>query len=193
MRIILALIGIWVVSVVAEEMSAPTTTAQLLMLGFVIGVFPRVAWQMVQTACKKVTGLVLENFKTDLPVSDLDGLTVWHEARLEEEDIENVPNMASADIVELMLNTRLPADRIIDWVDQAILYTYIGANRKDTRMALRAHGIRTATSFLKVHSSGGELDDVPFGDGKCLDADSVAVGLETSPQLRLIRNWRRIS
>ena len=41
--------------------------------------------------------------------------------------------MASADIVELMLNTRLPADRIIDWVDQAILYTTSGQNGKDTR------------------------------------------------------------
>jgi hypothetical protein len=42
-----------------------------------------------------------------LPLSDLDGLTVWHEARLEEEDIENIPNMANADLVELLLNTRL--------------------------------------------------------------------------------------
>jgi hypothetical protein len=52
---------------------------------------------------------------SQLPVSDLDGLTVWHEARLEEEeDIENIPNMANADLVELLLNTRLPSERIID-------------------------------------------------------------------------------
>jgi hypothetical protein len=51
---------------------------------------------------------------------------VWHEARFEEEDIENVANMASTDIVELLLNARMPPNRIIDWVDEAILYTYLG-------------------------------------------------------------------
>ena len=54
-----------------------------------------------------------------LPLSRLDGLTIWHQTRLEEEDIENVYNMADTHILSLMLNTKIPANRIIGWADQA--------------------------------------------------------------------------
>jgi hypothetical protein len=146
MRIILAVIG----TGVAEE------AVQLL-----VGVFPKVAWQIVQTAFRQVTGLVVKGLRTDSPLSALDGLTVWHEARLEEEDVENVPNMATTDIVELFLNTRVPPNRIIDWVDQAILYTHLSpaGDEKDRgikqleeqrRRELRSLGIRTATSLVEL-------------------------------------------
>src|SRR6185369_10887506 len=138
LRIILAVIGTWVV--VATAAALPTSwlgsrdsaeySSRLLVLGFVIGVFPRVAWQIIQKITKDTFGFFLSSLKTELPVNELDGLTVWHEARLEEEDIENIPNMATADIVDLMLNTRIPSDRIIDWVDQAILYTHLGPEEK---------------------------------------------------------------
>ena len=59
-----------------------------------------------------------------MPLNRLDGLTVWHETRLE--DIENVHNMATADIVDLLVDTRIPADRVIDWIDRAILLTQLG-------------------------------------------------------------------
>ncbi|MGH2701705.1 MAG: hypothetical protein ACRDJ2_08015 [Actinomycetota bacterium] len=194
MRIVLAVIGIWVVSAIFNQVETPVGGTELLTLGFVIGVFPRIAWQIVQVAYKKATGWIVQSLKTDLPVSDLDGLTVWHEARLEEEDIENIPNMATTDIVELMLNTKLPSDRIIDWVDQAILYTQLGVAGVDARTALRAHGIRTATSFVRVSSCKAEAKsplEIPFGKG-LLDTQSLAQSLETSPQLRLIRRWRRM-
>jgi hypothetical protein len=193
MRIILAVVGIWVVSALASEFEVPATDAQLLALGFVIGVFPRVAWQVVQKIFKTMTGWILQSLKTDLPVSDLDGLTVWHEARLEEEDIENIPNMATTDIVELMLNTRLPSHRIIDWVDQAVLYTELGVTGIDARAPLRAHGIRTATAFLKVSKCGQrDLGSIPV-DKVVLDPESLSIALETSPQLELIRRWRGLT
>ena len=102
LRIILALIGTWA-AVTAIKTTAPKTNSfSLAVLGFVIGVFPRVAWQFIQGFTKtiitkfKLGGTtVLPSLESRLPVSDLDGLTVWHESRLEEQDIENVPNMAS--------------------------------------------------------------------------------------------------
>ena len=150
MRIVLAVIGTWVVMVASLQLGL-ATQGQLLVIGFVIGVFPQVAWQIIQAAFRKVTNFTrLKSMESDLPLSDLDGLTVWHEARLEEEDIENIPNMATTDLVELFINTRFPPERIIDWVDQAIPYTQIGANDKGFRDELRLHGIRTATSFLEA-------------------------------------------
>ena len=112
-RIILAVIGIWTLMAVGGF-----DEKYLLTAGFVFGVFPLVIWQIVELLFKKVAGLVVPSMISQLPVSDLDGLTVWHEARLEEEDIENIPNMATADLVELLLNTRLPPERIYYRLDR---------------------------------------------------------------------------
>ena len=134
----------------------------LLVTAFVIGVFPRVLWQIIGTALAKLpgVGLMVPGLQAKLPLADLDGLTVWHETRLEEEDIENVPNMATADIVDLMLHTQIPAERLVSWVDQAILYTVIGASdAKDPMIArLRSLGLRSATQLVHVWmaaSTGG--------------------------------------
>jgi hypothetical protein len=212
LRIILAVIGTWVV--VATAAALPTSwlgsrdsaeySSRLLVLGFVIGVFPRVAWQIIQKVTKDAFGLLLSSLKTELPVNELDGLTVWHEARLEEEDIENIPNMATADIVDLMLNTRIPSDRIIDWVDQAILYTHLGPEEKkdnvETRRdILRVHCIRTASGLVEAYnrsSNHGDLDKfekiLPSADGARSPMRSLIDELGTVPNLELIQTWRRL-
>lgn len=212
MRIILAVVGIWVVSAVMQIAPSKWTANSeggraaadntLLVAGFAIGVFPRVAWQVVQAALKRGASIFLPSLKTQLPVSDLDGLTVWHEARFEEEDIENIPNMATADIVDLMINTRLPPDRIIDWVDQAILYTHLGPEKKKKnevtqtrREILQAHGIRTASVLVEtygsseLHGDREEFEKILPGDGRNYIRSLVdAVG--TNPNLRLVQTWR---
>jgi hypothetical protein len=47
-------------------------------------------------------------------------------ARLYDEGVNNVQGLAHADVVELMLQTRIPVPRILDWVDQAILSLHAG-------------------------------------------------------------------
>jgi hypothetical protein len=166
LRIVIAVISIWVaVEVVAMAPEFLVASPQqkhsiekfLLVLGFVIGVFPRVAWQVIQSGLKRIGSIIVPALETQLPLRDLDGLTVWHEARLEEEDIENIPNMATADVVDLFINTRFPADRIIDWVDQAILYTTLGPDPDDDEMCPRKHlaqfGIRDATSLIENYNN----------------------------------------
>jgi hypothetical protein len=171
-------------------------------LGFVIGVFPRVAWQIVQAAVKRFTGaaLLLPSLQAQLPISDLDGLTVWHEARLEEEDVENIPNMATVDLVDLMIDTRFPAERIIDWVDQAILYTHLGpekrrADRLTRREILRAHGIRTASGLMEAfyrsrqRPDREEFEKILDGEGRS-PMRSLIDSLGTNPNLKLVQAWR---
>ena len=146
--------------------------------------------------------------ESGLPLSQLDGLTVWHEARLEEEDIENIPNMATAEIVNLMLSTRFPPDRIIDWVDQAILFTHLGPDeegkenkdgeKKQTRReSLRLYGIRTATSLIKAFDEAQapgrkDADEVEKMLSVALRGHvrSFLDAIETEPNLALIRAWR---
>ena len=198
MRIVLAVIGTWVVMVASLQLGL-ATKGQLLVIGFVIGVFPQVAWQIIQTAFRKTTSFIrLKSMESDLPLSDLDGLTVWHEARLEEEDIENIPNMATTDLVELFINTRFPPERIIDWVDQAILYTQLGAENKGFRDVLRLQGIRTATSFLEVSAAIKKQQEQSAADdttsANAMEfASSLAAALSTNSNLALVQRWRTMS
>jgi hypothetical protein len=210
LRIILSVIGTWVV--IAAVTFLPTQSLRqnasdldrLLVLGFVIGVFPRVAWQIVQAAVKRFTGaaLLLPSLQAQLPISDLDGLTVWHEARLEEEDVENVPNMATVDLVDLMIDTRFPAERIIDWVDQAILYTHLGpekarAEQLTRREILRIHGIRTASGLVEAfyqsrqRTDRDEFEKILDGEGRS-PMRSLIDALATNPNLKLIQTWRGV-
>ena len=198
MRIVLAVIGTWVVMVASLQLGL-ATKGQLLVIGFVIGVFPQVAWQIIQTAFSKTISFIhLKSMESDLPLSDLDGLTVWHEARLEEEDIENIPNMATTDLVELFINTRFPPERIIDWVDQAILYTQLGAKNKGFRDVLRLHGIRTATSFLEVSAAikkqqeKSAADDTTSASAMEFDS-SLEAALSANSNLALVQRWRAMS
>jgi hypothetical protein len=92
------------------------------------------------------------NLQGTLPLSQIDGLSVWHEARLEAEDIENIHNLATADLVELILNTKIAPTRIIDWVDQAILLTALPPVSRDDKSVwlgdeLRNNAIRTASTL----------------------------------------------
>ncbi len=205
LRIILAIVGIWIIEEVwtlvpwvGSAATAGGANDGLIAAGFVIGVFPRVAWQLIAGSLKqKIPPEWLPSLQTRLPISDLDGLTVWHEARLEEEDIENVPNMATADLLELMLNTRFAPDRLVDWMDQAILYVHLGLEDDPSprRRLLSDYGIRTATDLTMAYeeacASGNvaEFEKILPGDGYPPVRSLIAV-IETSPNLSLIRMWR---
>jgi len=61
------------------------------------------------------------------PLSDLDGLNIWYESRLLEEGIEDMQNLTTVNLVDVMLNTRIPVERLVDWIDQSILFLHLGA------------------------------------------------------------------
>jgi hypothetical protein len=211
LRIILALIGTWAAVTAIKATGRVPNDLSLAVLGFVIGVFPRVAWQFIQGFTKTIMtkirlSAVLPSLESRLPVSDLDGLTVWHESRLEEQDIENIPNMASAEIVDLMIGTRFPPDRIIDWVDQAILYAHLGPPQGESekkgdgssrREKLGLCGIRTATSliqaFEKAQGRGDKEKVIEFlSEASRSHVRSLIDAIQTEPNLELIYNWRGI-
>jgi hypothetical protein len=185
----------------------------VLVASFAIGAFPIVVWQLVTVALKKFPPFqaVLPNLTASQPLDAIDGLSCWAQLRLEEEDIESVPNLATADLVELMLNTKIPPHRIIDWVDQAILLTYLGAEYKEgnpgggsknqetqtdpLRDLLRKYGIRNATaldSALSNGSASGELAR-PLLDKEHDSLRSIVGATRDCPNFILVRNWRGIA
>lgn len=90
-----------------------------------------------------------------LQITAIEGLNEYNEQRLHEEGIDDIPNLAMADIPRLMVSVRIGGIRILDWVDQALLYTYA---RQDMD-ALRALGIRTASALVYAYLGPGNLVD----------------------------------
>ncbi len=203
-RVVLTVLATWVLAALlsASDAASPKiATSQLLVLAFLIGMFPRLLWDVLMTGLARVTGpkQYLERMKPKLPLSRVDGLSFWHESRLEEEDVESAPNLATADMVELMLNTRFAPGRIIDWIDQAILVTALGPSDNGHGAKLREHGIRTASALLESYERSRED---PHNDAKKFEGilgrphgrsaiRTLADALVTNPNLRLVRNWQK--
>lgn len=72
---------------------------------------------------RAVTGLkVIRRAQTpELSLKLVQGLDMWKEYRLQEEGIENVENLATADVIELAVKTHYSLHTLVDWIDQAIL------------------------------------------------------------------------
>lgn len=111
------------------------------------------------------------------PLRELEGMTPWEEARLNEQGIEDAQNLITANIVDLLISTRVPVARLVDWIDQALLILHIDQH---ARQALRRVGVRTATDLLAVVDEPG------------LPVDRLAATtLSRQPALSLVQAWRR--
>jgi hypothetical protein len=200
MRIILATLGVWVAAQwfdLADKL--PTGHGTVFILSFAVGAFPLIIWQLVANMLKRLPGafLALPNLTGTQPLSRVDGLSVWHEARLDEEDIENVPNLATADIVELMLNTKIAPNRIIDWVDQSMLLMTIPPTPKEGAenwigTVLRNNGIRTASALVTAtHTRQGQAAAIieSFPEDIRAQSISIASAIEIYPNYPMILNW----
>ncbi len=91
-------------------------------VAFFIGVFPQVGMEVIRRGVAKGLGRAVPSLRTEYPLSQIDGLNLFYEARLLEEGIEDMQNLATADFVELLLHTRIPVGRLVDWMDQTHLF-----------------------------------------------------------------------
>jgi hypothetical protein len=199
MRLILAVIGTWVLTRIGEVLWS--SSWQILTIAFVLGVFPRVLWQIIETLFARVSSVVVPSLRAGQPLTDLDGLTVWHETRLEEEDIENVPNMATADIAGLLVSTPYSPERVVDWVYQAILLAQLGpakargaTGRTDEVVSrLRALGIRSASTLVAAAGSegGAEVHRALDPHASPAATTSLLATLRHNQNLQLVMTWKR--
>lgn len=207
-RIILSVIVAWLLVVVWDLLSgtppttateSPSTHDKWINAGaFVVGFFPFVLLQLIVNSLNTLTiPWDIPNIRRGIPLSELDGLTIWHESRLEEEDIENVANMADADIVDLMLTTKICPHRIIEWIDQAILYRFLlnpedlGRNdpAKQTARELQKLGLRTATALVTTVKDA----KTPIAWPTTLDPNALkllADAIEIHPNFAPVMRWK---
>lgn len=190
MRIVIVILLVWVIDPLLSDL----TQAQRSALAFVIGVFPTVGWQLLeQVLVRKPIGKVVDSLEPKHKLGDLDGLNIWYESRLLEVGVEDMQNLATTDIVDLMLNTRIPVDRMIDWIDQSLLYVRVTDERE--RAFLRTYGIRNATDLDDVLQDTTKLE----GIDRLLNLDdqlpsrllAVHAAIETERNLQHVRAWKR--
>jgi hypothetical protein len=187
MRIILATLGVWVAAQwfhLADKV--PTGHGTVFILSFAVGAFPLIIWQLVANLLKRLPGafLALPNLAGTQPLSRVDGLSVWHEARLDEEDIENVPNLATADIVELMLNTKI-APMVLPPAPKEGAQNRIGT-------VLRDNGIRTASALVaatQMRQGQAATSVESFPEDIRTQVISLSAAVQIYPNYPIIQNW----
>jgi len=124
LRIVLVLLIVVVVHQVIGGTGATANHAELA-VAFVIGFFPLVGLQLLQRVTSKVLGIIVPPITSEYPLDQLDGLNLWYEARLTEEGVEDMQNLTTMNLVDVILHTRVPPGRLIDWTDQAFLLIHL--------------------------------------------------------------------
>lgn len=128
-----------------------------LALAFLIGFFPETGLSLLKRAVAvRARGLVMREEERSVALERLEGINVYHQSRLLDEGVENVENLAHADIIELMLDTRIPLPTLVDWIDQAILLGHVPD--QEDQNALRDCGIRTATDLEAAFALASDRD-----------------------------------
>lgn len=154
LRVIVVLLLVAAVYHVWPGSTQQGSAGPLYAAAFLIGLFPRLALQVLEKSLVKLIGRV-RLLRNPFPLTDLDGLNMWYEARLVEEGIEDAQNLVTADIGELLLTTRVPMGRCVDWIDQASLYLRI--KDPSQREELRRLGIRCATDLQDAFPVTAEM------------------------------------
>jgi tetratricopeptide (TPR) repeat protein len=133
--------------IISEEGGGATSMAWAAIAAFAIGVFPSSGMRWIQRQANRILN-PKEGEALVLPVRDIQGISDWHEARLQEMGIDDVQNLATVDIRKILLTTRFDTQEIISWIDQAILYTRVG----DKYPRFKSAGINTYHEF-RLHTN----------------------------------------
>lgn len=141
-------------------------------VAFLVGIVPETGVALIQEFLRKRAGLARflpSSYAEEHPLTQLEGIGLYDRARLEDEGVTNVQSLAHHDLIDLMIETRIPVARLVDWVDQAVLYLHLERTRKAGADGGRsswadrfdAYGIRNATDLLRACAVDPDVPDSP--------------------------------
>jgi hypothetical protein len=162
-RIFIVVLLAWVLEVIWQS----KTDGSLFAVAFLAGIVPETALVLIQETVRGTVGSRSPGIDEDPDqLTKLEGIDLYDRARLFDEGVTNVESLAHHDVVELMLQTRIPVPRLVDWVDQSILYLHAGprsadqGSRTECLKALRDYGIRTATDLDNAFAGASERNEL---------------------------------
>jgi hypothetical protein len=188
--IVVRYLAAYILTLVAEAVVPAASLDDPALIGFAFfaGFLPKSAlvWlrEMANTVLPSRSKQGLDD---GAPLTELEGIDLYDRTRLAEEGVNNVHALAHADLVELMSATRIPADRLVDWTDQAILYLRVGgdcldqgddvtAKTRSNLAHLRQFGIRNASDLIQAY-------DAAVRRGK---AEACAIGADAGTTRTLV-------
>jgi hypothetical protein len=138
-------------------------------------------------------------FATPRLLTQIDGIDLQEASRLESEGYPDVTSLARSDLVSVMVSTRLPIGRLIDWTDQAVLILLLDNgldDELDERVTkLRHAGLRTASSVLAVAKRPKEdearqaVQEILATSGSGLTLELLASLIRHEPAMDRIQQW----
>jgi hypothetical protein len=140
---VLRIIVVLIIVTVLYELFPQQDLRTEAVVAFIVGFFPLVGMQALQRTAAAALRVSVPSLNQPYPLNQIDGLTIWYEARLLEVGIEDMQSLATANFVDVILHTRVPVGRLVDWVDQAHLYLHldrIERGRLEQRSARRKGG-----------------------------------------------------
>ncbi|PYP82301.1 MAG: hypothetical protein DMG65_26620 [Candidatus Angelobacter sp. Gp1-AA117] len=150
--------------VVAKTFSEPW-------LFFSIGFIANIVLEWVLEKSLKLLNVTKPSTE-DLPLLMVKGINIWKTYRLEEEGIENVQNLATADVTELAVRTHYNFRTLIDWIDQSLLLV-----RLTSEQAKALSGQATSISAIELAAAS------PKATGNNSVANSLSTVLKVDPVL----------
>jgi hypothetical protein len=184
-RILMAVILAWAMQTLWG------TNQLVLALSFLAGILPNTVLRRIRDVGGRRKADGEDELQAKSPLSQLDEVDVYERTRLEEEGITSVQALARHDLVDLILSSRIPVPRLIDWVDQAILLQHVP---EDVATTLRRLGIRTATDYLQICTDTSAFRQLSRALAKLsngLSAELLRIVLNGDEWLSYIENWRQ--
>lgn len=114
---------------------------------FLVGLFHNMAIDFLRDRASKLFGSTAQ--EEDLPLTMVDGIDDTTCDLLTEYGVSSIQHLATSEPGDLSDRTLLPLDRILDWIDQALLIRYIRRSINVTRSV----GVRGAINLALVHAN----------------------------------------
>jgi hypothetical protein len=202
-RFFVVVISAWVIGLTMVE-----GNLVILAIAFMVGIFPESAVTLIREYIREQSGVakLIPYPKEEHPLTDLEGIDIYDRSRLADEGVTNIEALAHHDLIDLMLETRIPVPRLLDWLDQAILYLHLtpsagqdptrdpssaeAKNLHSLRDCLRFYGIRTATDLIGADKQ--QLSQIMGSAGKenLNRLDMALSALADDEWVNYIQHWR---
>lgn len=123
----------------------------LAIVAFAFGYFPLLAIRWFNRVSYQ-TLAVRQGQSEQMSLDLIDGINTFHETRLRDLGIDNIENLAAAELYELVTATPFGSQQIVDWIDQAILYRHLDTGKMEV---FRGNSIRTASDLWRQWDATG--------------------------------------